>query len=240
MFKSLFQNVFSGRADDDPIKLSYNKGVQALARNDLEQAIACFESISEQHPSAAYNLGLIYLDGAGKIIPKYELARKYLHLAYSQGHPKAEKSAMVIGLQGEKKFSPQEYAMLFQFSLLQYIQGRQFGNLAYLIAQDIKRNVLETSTNELYSLDRFLSYEVWCIRNFANDEVKALYKTSSLTSLSVNYLDNWESGETAIISDYLNEKIFSLIIELSQGNVKLTEMGTFRLVIVNTVYEYYL
>lgn len=240
MFKSLFQSISSGRSNDDPVLIAYNNGVNALARGELIQAIAHFKPIAEQHPSAAYNLGLIYLGGNGQMTPKYHLARRYFQLAAQQGHPKAEMSAQVIGLNGEKKLSPQEYMKLFTHALAQYIQGRQWGNLAYLIAQDIKRNVLETSSSELYSLDRFLSYELYCIRNYANDEVEALYETSSLTELSVNYLDDWESGETAVISDYLNEKVFALIISLSQGNIRLDEMGPLRLAIVNTVYEFYL
>ena len=243
MFKPLFQGIFSGREDNDPVKVKYNLGVQSLARGNLQDAIDKFKSICEQHSSAAYNLGLIYLDGNGQIVPNYELARKYLTLANNMGHPKAAMSAAIIGLEIERKLSIEEYVQAFQHALLQYIQGGQLGNLAYLIAYDIKRNILETSTNELYSLDRFLSYEVWCIRNFANDEVNSLYKNSNLIHYTVNYSNDWDSGETAVISDYLNTKTFPLIIGLSQGNLKLLkldEMGTLRLAAVNAVYKYYL
>lgn len=63
---------------------------------------------------------------------------------------------------------------------MQYVHGGQLGNLAYLIAYDIKRNILEKSSNELYILYCFLSYEVYCIHNYGNNEVMALYETSSL------------------------------------------------------------
>ena len=61
MFKKLFQNIWTDQ--DDSVKNIYNEGVKALAKGDqLDKAIALFKQICEQHPSAAYNLGLIYLD----------------------------------------------------------------------------------------------------------------------------------------------------------------------------------
>ena len=62
MFKKLFYNFKSFRSG--PVKDIYNKGINALARGNLDEAISLFKEVYEQHPSAAYNLGLIYLDGA--------------------------------------------------------------------------------------------------------------------------------------------------------------------------------
>lgn len=237
MFKKLFQSIWTDQ--DDSVKEIYNDGVNALARDQLDQAIALFEQISAQHPSAAYNLGLIYLDGAGKITPKYQLARRYFKLAEKLGHERAAISAKIIGIDGERKLTQQQHVEFFKFAVMQYVEGRQFGNLAYLAAYDIKRNILETSTNEFYSLERFLSYEVYCIRNYGNEEVMDLYRSSSLVHWNITDLDDWESGKTAVISDYLNEKFVPLVIALSGGKIRLDEMGTLRLAIVNTVYEYY-
>lgn len=240
MFKSLFQSIFSERAEDDPLRVTYNLGVQSLARGNLQDAISKFKSICNEHSSAAYNLGLIYLHGAGQITPNYYLSRKYLTLADQMGHPKAAKSAIAIGLGQERKLSPKELFELHPFALDQYMDAGQLGNLAYLIAYDMKRNILETSTYELYSADRFISYELYCIRNFANQEVQKLYQNSSLTQLPVNYLDDWMNGKTAVGSDYLNDKAFPFIIALSQGKLKFDEMGTLRLAVVNAVFEFYI
>lgn len=237
MFKKLFQPIFSSNKID--VKEIYNNGVNQLAKGHIDSAIELFEKVCNEHPSAAYNLGLIYLDGAGKFTPKYELARKYFRLANDLGHPKAKQSSIVIGLEGDRKITVEEYQMLFPFAVTQYALGDQFGNLAYLIANDIKKNVLETSSNEWYSFDRFLSYELYCIRNYANEEVLSLYENSSLVNGVDNYTEDWEGGETAVISDYLNEKVIPSIIALSDGKVNFFEMGRLRLAIVNTVYEYY-
>ncbi|OBX06252.1 hypothetical protein QV08_10630 [Gallibacterium salpingitidis] len=234
----LFKNIFT--TQNDSIKEIYNKGVIALAAGNLDQAIQYFEKVSDQHPSAAYNLGLIYLNGDGKILPKYTLARKYLSLANKLDHPKALPSSQIIGLTVEKKLSMKQQMDFFKLAVAQYADGHQLGNLAYLIAYDIKRNILETSSNEIYSLDRFLSYELYCIQKYGSEEVKSLYKKSSLINLPINYLNDWENGETSIISDYLSEKVWPNIIILSDGKLEFTGMGILRIAVVNTVYEYYL
>lgn len=238
MFKKLFQSIATFQPDN--VKSTYNDGVNALARGDLTTAIPLFEQICQQHPSAAYNLGLIYLDGVGQFTPKYDLARKYLKMAYELGHERAEWSAQIIGLNKERKLSIQEQMEFTQFAVMQYVHGRQLGNLAYLIAYDIKRNILETSSNEIYSLYRFLSYEVYCIRNYGNEEVMALYETSSLTNWNITYEDDWESGKTAVISDYLNEKVTPFILSIAGSELALEELGIVRLAAVNAVYEYYI
>lgn len=110
-FTSLFQNIFSGRSSDDPIKITYNLGVQSLAKGDVMDAIDKFKSVCNEHSSAAYNLGLIYLNGCGQFVPDYALARKYLSLADKMGHPKAKQSACVIGL-SERKIPNEEYMQL--------------------------------------------------------------------------------------------------------------------------------
>ncbi|MFC2513915.1 MAG: hypothetical protein ACFNVZ_04130 [Prevotella melaninogenica] len=66
-----------------------------------------------------------------------------------------------------------------------------------MIAYDINRNILEISSNEIYSLYRFHSYEVYCIRNCGNKEVMALYETSSLKNWNITDEDEWEKGRTA-------------------------------------------
>ncbi|MCI5764282.1 hypothetical protein [Actinobacillus porcinus] len=238
MFKKLFSNIFSYQ--EESVKLVYNDGVTALARGDIRKAISLFEKVCNQHPSAAYNLGLIYLDGAGQFTPKYNLARKYFALADQLGHQKAVISAQVIGLTGERVLTIPEQLEFFQLAVTQYTLGRQLGNLAYLVAYDIKRNILETSRDEQYSLDRFISYELYCIRNYGNDEVMNLYRQSSLINLSINYQDDWENGETAVISDYLNNQVWGSIIACSGGKLNFDEMGPLRLAIVNTVFEYYM
>ncbi|MCF7530587.1 hypothetical protein ACOR62_00050 [Neisseria lisongii] len=237
MFKKLFQSIFSNHSYK--IKFIYNKGVRELARNNISYAINIFESISDKHESAAFNLGLIYLDGAGKFVPNYKLSRKYFQLADNLGHPRAKPTALIIGLDKDPKFTLQDYAMLLPFAVNQYVLGGQLGNLAYLIAYDIIHHILKTSTNEIYGLSRFLDYEIYCIRNFANQEVTDFYHTSSLTDYELVYQDDWENGETAALSDYLNEKMTPTIIALSHGKLKLFEMGTLRLAAVNTVYKYY-
>nr|WP_314741519.1 hypothetical protein [uncultured Haemophilus sp.] len=238
MFKKLFQPIATFQTDG--VKSIYNDGVNALARGDLTTAIPLFEQICQQHPSAAYNLGLIYLDGVGQFTPKYDLARKYLKIANELGHERAEWSAQIIGLDGERKLSAQEQMEFTVFAVAQYIQGKQLGNLAYLIAYDIKRNILETSSNEIYSLYRFLSYEVYCIRNYGNEDVMALYENSSLTNWNITDEDDWESGRTAVISDYLNEKVTPFILSVAGGELSLEDLGTVRLAAVNAAYEYYL
>ncbi len=238
MFQKGFQPITTSNSDNT--KEIYNQGVLNLARNNIQEAISLFEKISTTHSSAAYNLGLIYLDGVGKFTPNYKLARHYLTMAHKLGHQKAATSAQIIGLNSEKKLSKAEQSTLFQFAVMQYVLGKQLGNLAYLIAYDIKHNILETSSNELYSLDRFISYELYCIRNYGNQEVKELYETSSLTNREINYMDDWVYGETAVISDYLNNQVWVNIIGLSDGKIKFYELGTLRLAIVNAVYESYL
>lgn len=238
MFKKLFQQITTFQSDN--VKSIYNDGVNALARGELDKAIRLFEDICDKHPSAAYNLGLIYLDGVGKFIPKYNLARKYFQMADQLGHPRAKVSAQIIGINGERKLSVQEQMEFFPFAVMQYVSARQLGNLAYLIAYDIKRNILETSSNELYSLERFLSYEVYCIRNYGDEDVMALYETSSLKCWNITDEEDWESGETAVISDYLNEKVFMAIMQLGKGELEFGKLGPIRLAAVNAVYEYYL
>ncbi|MFU2079712.1 hypothetical protein ACLQ91_03920 [Avibacterium endocarditidis] len=237
MFKKLFQAIFTSQPDE--IKMIYNQGVMALSRGDVHRAIFFFTQVCDQHPSAAYNLGLIYLDGAGKITPKYSLSRKYFQLADRLGHRKANVSAQIIGLNEEKELSMQEQLKFFSLAAKQYIVGHQLGNLSYLIAYDIIHNILEQSSNEWYSLERFISYEVYCIRNYGDRDVIALYENSSLKQWKITDEDDWENGEVAVISDYLNTLVFPNIINQSKGKLRLNKMGTLRLAAVNTVYEYY-
>lgn len=237
MFKKLFKTIIATHNDD--IKIIYNKGVTELARGNINNAIELFEQVYEQHESAAYNLGLIYLDGAGVMLPNYQLSRKYFRIAHQLGHPRAEKTAQIIGLNENRILSVKEQFAFFVFSVSQYAEARQIGNLAYLVAYDIIHNVLKTTSHENYSLRRFIDYEVYCIRNYASDEVKAFYKTSNLIYFLEWYEDDWENGETAAISDYINESVLFSILQLSGGKVQFTEMGILRLAIVNEVYNYW-
>ncbi|WP_432716971.1 tetratricopeptide repeat protein [Haemophilus haemolyticus] len=237
MFKKLFQAIFTSQPDE--VKVIYNQGVMALSGGYVHRAIFFFKQVCEQHPSAAYNLGLIYLDGAGKITPQYSLSRKYFQLADRLGHRKAKVSAQVIGLNEEKELSMREQLKFFSLAAKQYIEGHQLGNLSYLIAYDVIHNVLETSSNEWHSLERFISYEVYCIRNYGNREVMDLYESSSLKQWEITDEDDWNNGEAAVISDYLNTFVFPNIINQSKGKLRLDKMGTLRLAAVNAVYEYY-
>lgn len=237
MFKKLFKQITTLQPDN--VKITYNEGVKALAKGELEKAISLFVQIHDKHPSAAYNLGLIYLDGDGQITPKYTLARKFFQIADQLGHERAKFSAQIIGLKEERKLSRQEEIFFFEFAVAQYVAGRQLGNLAYLIAYDIKRNILESSSNELYRLIRFLSYEVYLIRKYGDKDVKALYETSSLRHWNIVDIEDWENGEIDVISDYLTEKTYPWILRLGNGALQFHKLGTVRLAAVNAVYEYY-
>ena len=156
-FISLFKDIFTPSISQD-IRLQYNLGVFELQNGNIEKAIVLFQSIASQHPSAAYNLGLIYLDGVGRLLPDYSRARKYFNIAHNNGHKKAQQTAEIIGLDNNRNLSRRDQKEWFNTSCAQYILGRQVGNLTYLLAYDIKNNVLAASTNEIYSLERFLSY----------------------------------------------------------------------------------
>jgi outer membrane protein assembly factor BamD (BamD/ComL family) len=48
MFKKLFPSIATFQFDE--VKITYNEGVNALARSDLTKAIPLFESICHQPP----------------------------------------------------------------------------------------------------------------------------------------------------------------------------------------------
>lgn len=238
MFKKLFQNIFSNHSDD--LKSTYNDGVAALKKGYINDAITIFKQIAHKHQSAAYNLGLIYLDGDGKFLPNYPLSQEYLNLAISLGHPKAPNTAQIINA-ASKKLRAEEYIAYFIHACSQFTIGRQIGNLAYLISNDIIYNVIETSTNKLYSVKRFIDYEVWCIINYGSDEVKKFFNQSELVNYYTYYDSDWEEGDVAVISDYLNTKVIPNIITFSDGKIKLTDTttATLRMAVVNYIYQVY-
>lgn len=234
----LFQDINTENSQD--IKDIYNSGVRALSKQDIQAAVETFKRIEDEHPSAAYNLGLIYLNGGGLYIPDYSLARKYFQLADKQGHDKARKSAEIIGFESERHIAdPKEYHEFMMRAAIRAALGQQFGNLAYVIANDIIYNVILTSTNQRYSAKRFIDYEVWCIRKFANKPVKHFYRQSSLQNYAVSYQSDWASGETAVISDYFNTKIIAAIMRYSGGKMGIEDLGVPRLMAVDCVYKYF-
>ena len=234
----LFQNISTNHSDE--VNSVYNAGVRALSAGKVQTAIEAFSSIADKHPSAAYNLGLIYLHGGGLYIPDYDLARQYFQLADNQGHDKARESARIIGLTGDRHIvNINEYHLFLKISSVQAALGKQFGNLAYVIANDIIYNVVLTSINQQYSAKRFIDYEVWCIRKYASKSVERFYLQSSLTEYNICYHNDWDNGETAIISDYFNTKILANIIGYADGAVDIAELGIPRLIAVDYIYKYF-
>ena len=102
-FSRLFNPIDTNYSPET--KEIYNKGVIALSKGNIKQAINYFERVDYEHPSAAYNLGLIYLDGAGCLVPNYDKARQYFQQADEMGHKKAKQSAEIIGLNEEVFYS---------------------------------------------------------------------------------------------------------------------------------------
>ena len=235
-FTKLFQNIDTDYSDD--VKAIYNFGVLALAEGNILEAISYFKQIEKQHSSAAYNLGLIYLDGVGISLPDYDKARYYFQLAKSSGHKKAKKSAQIIGLKEERIINLAEYRKFLPIAVQQFALGRQMGNLAYMIANDVIFHVIENSTNQLYSAKRFIDYEVWCIRKYASEEVNHFYQQSVLKDYLTCYDYDWEEGETAKISDYLNDSVFTNVMALSDGKFSFFELGVPRLIAVNYIYSH--
>lgn len=235
--KKFFFSINTNQSED--IKAIYNQGVLFLSDNRVEQAIKCFEQVADIHPSAAYNLGLIYLDGAHKIMPNFDDARKYFKLAYNLGHEKAQKSAIIIDIDKEHAIDVQKYSIFYPIAILHFITARQSGNLAYMIANDIIFNIIENSFNQIYSVKRFVDYEVWCIRKYANNEVNNLYKKSSLQDYFTFYDNDWNNGDTANISDYINEQTIPLITQISGKQINPFDLGIPRIIAVNHVYKYY-
>lgn len=266
LFSKLFKPIDTKQSAS--IKAIYNQGVFALSENNLPQAIAYFKQIENKHPSAAYNLGLIYLNGDGIFLPDYDKARKYLQLADELGHEKAKKSARVIGLEDELFYSlipdPQnmDIGINLHYSLEQFIVGGQCGNLAYILANLF---ILWNEKFTFYShpnlivdeeqfkklITEFITYEVYCIREFANDEVRGFYNISSLVhakgdwdplGMAMKQRTFTEYRSVAELSDYLNEHSVPFLLNSAKQtynrNFKLEDLGVLRLMMVNYVYEY--
>ncbi|MDK4525952.1 tetratricopeptide repeat protein [Kingella kingae] len=243
----------------------YNKGVVALSKGNVKQAIDYFERVEYEHPSAAYNLGLIYLDGADVLVPDYEKARQYFQQADEMGHEKAKISAEIIGL-NEKVFyslipNPNNEVLQERFikSAIQFFEGSQCGNLAYILAHMfILWNEKYTSYSHPKVLlnkekfkelvNEFITYEVYCIQNFANKEVNQFYQISSLTNAN----GDWEHYYPlnmffkhkieAELSEYFNVNAIPILLNINKQfhkkNMKIEDFGVLRLMVVNYVYEY--
>lgn len=238
MFLKLFEDIFSGKSPS--IVKIYNEGVIQLKIGNTRKAIDIFEKIKNKHPSAAYNLALIYLHGDDGLLPDYSLARKYFQLADQQNHPKARKSAYVINLDGEKKITAEEYLLKLSISIQQFISVGQIGNLSYIIANDVFYNIIGTSTDKIFSSIRFFDYEVWCIQNYASQKIMRLYEKSELNNYIPCYSSDWEDGKVAVISEYVNDIIMKIIFPVSNGALDIFgfEVGAMRLAMLNYVCKY--
>ena len=262
-FSRLFNPIDTNYSPET--KEIYNKGVIALSKGNIKQAINYFERVNYEHPSAAYNLGLIYLDGAGCLVPNYDKARQYFQQADEMGHKKAKQSAEIIGLNEEVFYSlipnPNNEILQERFikSSLQFFEGGQYGNLAYILAHMF---ILWNENFTSYSYPRvfldkekfkeliteFITYEVYCIRNFSNKEINQFYQVSSLTHVNADWehfypLNMFLKRNTeAELSEYFNLNAVPLLLGIAKQfhkkNLKLEDFGVLRLMVVNYVYEY--
>ena len=244
-FSKLFSSIDTNYSSET--KSIYNNGVIALSEGNLPQAIHYFREIEDEHPSAAYNLGLIYLDGAGILLPDYDKARHYFQLAHELGHTKAQKSAEIIGLREPEMYNftcPDEKRnMAISISIIQFLEGGQCGNLAYVLANFfVLLGAVQISQfdNQAFekTLSDFIHYEVYCIKNFANEEVMKFYQISSLKNIDIH----WDGLlHTSELSDFFNKTAVPLILKSAKSQRKkleLADLGILRLMIVNYVYNH--
>lgn len=253
-FKKLFQHIDTDYSEDT--KDIYNQGVIALAKGDIHTAINLFEKVDYEHHSAAYNLGLIYLDGAGKILPDYDKAREYFQQADELGHEKARTSAQIIGFDDEIFYSlipnpnNEELQASFIYSLIQFIESGQCGNLAYVLAHMFiiwnekftsYANFKILKDAEIFTnlINEFLNYEVYCIKKFANEEVEYFYQQSALKNFDYNWDNIFHISE---LSEYFNDNAIPIILgtakQFHNKNLKLEDLGVLRFMMVNYVYTY--
>lgn len=262
-FSKLFSSIETNYSPET--KAIYNKGVIALSEGNLPQAIVYFNQVTDEHPSAAYNLGLIYLDGAGILLPDYDKARHYFQLADELGHPKAQQSAKVIGLDDELFYSlipdphNEEVQENLIYAMMQFFEGGQYGNLVYILTNIFilwnenftsysHPNILVDKEKFRTLITEFITYEVYCIREYANAEVRAFYNISSLVKANGDwenfYALNMFFGHKleAELSTYFNNNaiplIFSIAKQFHGKNLRLEDLGVLRLMIVNHVYNH--
>lgn len=236
-FKKLFSNGYTSNNLD--VQQIYNNGVIELTRGNLDKAIHLLKQVENEHMSAAYNLGLIYLDGYGQMMPDAIKARAYFQLADRLGHPKARETADVIGFEGEREIKEDDFQSLLLKSISQWCLGNQNGNLAYIIANEIIYRRSFGYLDRKKALEEFLNYEVWCIRTFGNDEIKHFYNLSKLRYVP----DQWSGVfEVASISESFNDNAMPLIFNVANmlgKQPKLEELGIARLIAVDYVYQYF-
>ena len=68
----------------------YNKGVDALLRNDYAAALKEWRPLAKQgHAAAQYMLGVMYYEGRG-VLQDYKMAVKWYKLAAEQGDADAQ------------------------------------------------------------------------------------------------------------------------------------------------------
>lgn len=262
-FSKLFGSIDTNYSPE--VKSIYNQGVIALSEGNLPQAIHYFQQVEDEHPSAAYNLGLIYLDGAGVLLPNYDKARQYFQLADELGHQKAQQSANIIGFDDELFYSlipnPQnkEVQESMIYSMIQFFEGGQCGNLAYVLGNIFilwnekfttysHPNVLVDKEIFRNLITEFITYEVYCIREYANAEVRAFYNISSLP----NFDGDWETfyplnmfikhRSEAELSTYFNNNAVPILLasakQFHKKNLQLEDLGVLRLMMVNYVYTH--
>ncbi|MDK4580182.1 hypothetical protein QG025_03160 [Kingella kingae] len=247
-FKRLFNPIDTKYSPET--KEIYNKGVAALSKGNVKQAIDYFERVEYEHPSAAYNLGLIYLDGAGVLVPDYEKARQYFQQADEMRHGKARESAQTIGLHEEESFKTANQTKReqdqFARALIQFIQGGHCGNLAYILAQICiiwnenytSRGIRDEIRFKTF-VTEFMNYEIYCINKFANNEVSKFFAISSIKNFTYHWDNMFHMSE---VSNYLNGVMVALVLNTAKKsfnkNMKIEELGVLRLMVINYVYEY--
>ena len=187
---------------------------------------------------AAYDLGIRYLN---EYPINFELARENFRKAVSLGYMKAKQAAEVIGLNEPNKIEANNASELMLKAIFNYKNNQKhIGDLVYFITYDLKFNVFNTSSDPFYYASRFIDYEVYCMREYGNEEVKEFHNKSSLRNWELLYQDDWESGEISRHSDYLNEKPFPLISALSGISMMNGDMAVLRAAVVADILDNYL
>lgn len=235
--KKLFQTYNGVTIASEISKEHYYQGLKFLAEDDIKNAIMYFEKASDEIPSAAFNIALIYFNGAGTILPNFNLARIYFENADKLGHDRASYFLIILNCDLSSHTSKEEYLHLLKAASASFdLDHSSIGALAYLIACDVMRLIKLN-----HSLESFIDYEVWCIRNFANYQVKHFYAQSSLINWEFMFEDkwSWSQGDVDTISDYINTDVTPYIMFQCEQPIQLKDFGVMRLAMVNYIYEYY-
>ena len=178
--------------------------------------------------------------------PQFDEAREKFKEASKKGYFPAIVDAQIIGFDepympiGNDQATIRDYLKLQKMAVDEYIKDKnKIGNLIYLIVVDLQYRVFNTSSYPIEYMTRFVDYEIYCMREYGNEETKKVHNNSLLKDWELLFFNDWNNGMTAKHSDYLNESVFPLIMSLSQLKLNVFDgsMAVLRAGVVAKILE---